>query len=402
MIAPVSPSFLADFATPSGQVTLARATRTPDRKPDRYLDGYGHWQGPDVSEESVALMEKGNAFGLYCIVCKEISRQEYRYDQRHQRDLRRLEVAKGVERIARLKKSVEHFSHQAARSRQGTLFVGVRSLCRLSGKVDAKGNPNGRATIHRRLAYLEKHGFISTRVPGMKSIFCQKAGRIVRKAPGRIRPMEITLTIVPAQMRPKRGIQPMDSSRGHQESPVRPHDESTPLDLPKTKETKEKDDFEKKEIRGEKDKDNAATPSCGPSPALDDATPLENDPVDREGDELRELASQKRQEMELGGDPESDRAKGLTYRNAWQREQAAYDRSKLAAADDTTESQAIDSLKEMRAGRALLPAKIHDPKQAHLLSMLKAKALQEVTERAKRVAPKRLRKLAKSKALQAV
>ena len=214
--------------------------------------------------------------------------------------------------------------------------------------------------------------------------------------------MEITLTLVPAQMRPKRGIQPMDSPRVHQKSPVRTHGESTSLDSPKTKETKEKDDFEKEEIRGEKDKDNAATPSCGPSPALDDAIPLENDPVDREGDELRELTSQKRQAMELGGDPESDRAKGLTYRNAWQREQAAYDRSKLAAADDTTESQAIDSLKEMRAGRALLPAQIHDPKQAHLLSMLKTKALQEVTESAKRVAPKRLRKLAKSKALQAV
>ena len=106
--------------------------------------------------------------------------------------------------------------------------------------------------------------------------------------------------------------------------------------------------------------------------------------------------------MELGGDPESDRAKGLTYRNAWQREQAAYDRSKLAAADDTTESQAINSLAELRAGRAPLPAQIHDPKQVDTLSMLRRLALQELTERAKKVAPERIRKLAKSKALQAV
>jgi len=391
MIAPVSPSFLADFATPTAPITLARATRTPDRKPDRYLDGYGFWQGADVSEESVALMEKGNTYGLYCIICKELSRQEYLYDDRHRRDIRRLDRAKGVERIATLKKRVERFSMLAARSRQGTLFVGVRSLCRLSGK--------GRATIHRRLSYLEQHGFISTRVPGMQSIIDQKAGRIARKASGRIRPMEITVTLVPAQMRPKRGTQPMDSPRVHQNSPVRTHGESTSLYPPKTEKEKEKKAFEKEEIRGEKDKDNAATPSCGPSPALDDATPLETDPVDREGDELRELASQKRQAMELGGDPESDRAKGLTYRNAWQREQAAYDRSKLAAADDDTESQAVDSLAELRAGRAPLPAQGNDPKQGDTLSMLRRLALQELTERAKKVAPERIRKLSKSKKL---
>ena len=394
MIAPVSPSFLADFATPTAPITLARATRTPDRKPDRYLDGYAWWMGSDISDESRVLMEKGNAYGLYCTIESLINRQEFVYENRRQRDQRKLDKASGVERIATLRKRVERWSTLAARARMGTLLIGVRRLCSKTGK--------GRATIRRRLAHLEKHGFVSTVVPGMKSIFDQKAGRIVRKASGRIPPMEITLTLVPAQMRPKRGIQPMDSPRVHQKSPVRTHGESTSLDSPKTEKEKEKTAFEKEEIRGEKDKDNAATPSCGQPPALDDAIPLENDPVDREGDELRELASQKRQAMELGGDPESDRAKGLTYRNAWQREQAAYDRSKLAAADDTTESQAIDSLKEMRAGRALLPAQIHDPKQAHLLSMLKAKALQEVTERAKRVAPKRLRKLAKSKALQAV
>ena len=391
MIAPVSPSFLADFATPTAPITLARATRTPDRKPDRYLDGYGFWQGADLSDESIALMEKGNAYGLYCIICKQISRQEYLYDDRHRRDLRRLDRAKGVERIAMLRNRVERFSMLAARSRQGTLFAGVRSLCRLSGK--------GRATIRRRLSYLEQHGFISTRVPGMQSIIDQKAGRIARKASGRIRPMEITVTLVPAQMRPKRGTQPMDSPRVHQNSPVRTHGESTSLYPPKTEKEKEKTAFEREEIRGEKDKDNAATPSCGQPPALDDAIPLENEPVDREGDELRELTSQKRQAMELGGDPESDRAKGLTYRNAWQREQAAYDRSKLAAVDDGTESQAINSLAELRAGRAPLPAQGHDPKQGDTLSMLKRLALQELTERGKKVAPERIRKLSKSKKL---
>ncbi len=394
MIAPVSTSFLADFATPTAPITLARATRTPDRKPDRYLDGHAWWMGSDISDESRVLIEKGNAYGLYCTLESLINRQEFVYEYRRQRDQRKLDKASGVERIATLRKSVERWATLAARARMGTLLIGVRRLCAKTGK--------GRATIHRRLAHLEKHGFISTRVPGMQSIFDQKAGRIVRKASGRIRPMEITVTLVPAQMRPKRGTQPMDSPRVHQNSPVRTHGESTSLDSPKTKETKEKNDFEKKEIRGEKDKDNAATPSCGQSPELDDATPLETAPVDREGDELRELASQKRQAMELGGDPESDRAKGLTYRNAWQREQAAYDRSKLAAADDDTESQAINSLAELRAGRAPLPAQSHDPKQGDTLSMLRRLALQELTERAKKVAPERIRKLSKSRALQVV
>ena len=109
MYAPVSTAILADLVTPTAPITLARATRTPDRKPDRFLDGYAFWQSPDVSDESVALMEKGNAYGLYCMICREISRQEYRYEQRHRRDLKKLERANSVERIATLRESVERW-----------------------------------------------------------------------------------------------------------------------------------------------------------------------------------------------------------------------------------------------------------------------------------------------------
>ena len=58
MYGTVSPSILADLVTPTAPITLARATRTPDRKPDRYLDGYGWWMAVDIKDESVEIMEK--------------------------------------------------------------------------------------------------------------------------------------------------------------------------------------------------------------------------------------------------------------------------------------------------------------------------------------------------------
>ena len=413
MIAPVSPSFLADFAQPTAPITLARATRKPDRKPDRYLDGYGWWMGADISDESQVLMEKGNAHSLFTTIESCINRQEFVYEQRRKRDQRKLDKASSVERIAMLRESVKHWSTLAARARMGVLLIGVRRLCARTGK--------GRATTHRRLAHLEKCGFISTRVPGMQSVFDAKAGRIVRKAKGRVQPMEITLTLVPAHMRPKRNSQPMVSPRVHQKPPVRTHGESTSLYVPKTRSPKPKKETKKrpghplreKKYREKKDQDNAATPFCGLSPALGVALRLETDPEDRgvekldpvcsadtstadaEGDALAELASERRQAMELGGDPASDRAKGVTYRDQWRRDQAEYDRSKLAAEDESIETQALDSLAELRAGRSPRAPIEPDPKQVATLATLKAIALRELGQVAKKVKPKRLRTLSK-------
>ena len=398
MIAPVSPSFLADFATPTAPITLARATRTPDRKPDRYLDGYGWWMAVDISDESVEIMELGNSYGLFCRIESLINRQEFLYEQRRQRDQRKLDKANSVERIATLRKSVERYTALAARARMGTLLIGIRRLAQAAGK--------GRPTIRRRLAHLEKCGFISTRVPGMESVFDEKSGRIVRKAKGRVKPMEITFTLVPAQMRPKQGSQPMVSPRDHQNTRLRHHGDTTTLDLPKTKKTRAparaRASFEREEIQEKKGRDNAATPLCGLSPALGDALRLEVDPVDRggekldpEGDALAELASERRQAMELGGDPASDRAKGVTYRDQWRRDQAEYDRSKLAAEDQSIETQALDSLAELRAGRSPLAPLTPDLKQVATLGLLKAQALRELGQVARRVKPKRLRTLSK-------
>ena len=409
MIAPVSPSFLADFATPTAPITLARATRTPDRKPDRYLDGYGWWMAVDISDESVEIMELGNAYGLFCRIESLINRQEFLYEQRCKRDQRKLDKANSVERIATLRKSVERYTALAARARMGTLLIGIRRLAKAAGK--------GRPTIRRRLAHLEKCGFISTRVPGMESVFDEKAGRIVRKAKGRVKPMEITFTLVPAQMRPKQGSQPMVSPRDHQNARLRHHGDTTSLNVPKTKGPEPKKETKKipghplreKKFEKKKDKDNAATPLCGLSPALGDALRLEVDPVDRggekldpvcfaddaEGDALRELASQRRQEMELGGDPESDRKKGVTYRDQWRRDQAAYDKSRLAAEDQNVESRALDSLAELRAGRSPRAPLTPDLKQVATLATLKALALRELGQVAKRVKPKRLRMVKK-------
>ena len=398
MIAPVSPSFLADFATPTAPITLARATRTPDRKPDRYLDGYGWWMGADVKDESRVEMEKGNAYGLFCTIESLINRQEFLYEQRRQRDQRKLDKASSVERIATLRKSVERYTSLAARARMGTLLIGIRRLAKAAGK--------GRPTIRRRLAHLEKCGFISTRVPGMETIFDEKAGRIVRKAKGRVRPMEITLTLVPAQMRPKQGSQAMVSPRDHQNTSLRHHGDTTTLDLPKTKKTRAparaRASFEREEIQEKKGRDNAATPLCGLSPALGDALRLEVDPVDRggekldpEGDALAELASERRQAMELGGDPASDKAKGVTYRDQWRRDQAEYDKSRLAAEDQNVESRALDSLAELRAGRSPRAPVTPDLKQVATLATLKAQALRELGQVARRVKPKRLRTLSK-------
>ena len=402
MYAPVSTAILADLVTPTAPITLARATRTPDRKPDRYLDGYGWWMGADVRDESRVEMEKGNAYGLFCTIESLINRQEFLYEQRRQRDQQKLDKASSVERIATLRKSVERYTSLAARARMGTLLIGIRRLAQAAGK--------GRPTIRRRLAHLEKCGFISTRVPGMESVFDEKAGRIVRKAKGRVRPMEITLTLVPAQMRPKQGSQPMVSPRDHQNTRLRHHGESTSLYVPKTRSPKPKKETKKrpghplseKKYGEKKDQDNAATPLCGLSPALGDALRLETDPVDRggekldpEGDALAELASERRQEMELGGDPESDRAKGVTYRDQWRRDQAEYDRSRLAAEDESIETQALNSLAELRAGRSPLPPIEPDPKQVATLATLKAQALRELGQVARRVKPKRLRTLSK-------
>ena len=409
MYAPVSPSFLADFAQPTAPITLARATRKPDRKPDRYLDGYGWWMAVDISDESVKLMEKGNAYGLFCRIESCINRQEFLYEQRCKRDQRKLDKANSVERIATLQKSVERWSTLAARARMGVLLIGIRRLAKAAGK--------GRATIRRRLAHLEKCGFISTRVPGMESVFDAKAGRIVRKAKGRVQPMEITLTLVPAHMRPKRNSQPMVSPRVHQKPPVRTHGESTSLYVPKTKGKKAKKrpghPLREKKFGKEKDQDNAATPLCGLSPALGDGLRLETDPVDRgvekldpvcsadtstadaEGNALAELASHRRQEMELGGDPASDNAKKDTYADEWRRSQVAYDLSKLAAEDESIETQAFDSLAELRAGRSPRAPLEPDPKQVATLATLKALALRELGQVAKRVKPKRLRMVKK-------
>ena len=398
MYAPVSTAILADLVTPTAPITLARATRTPDRKPDRYLDGYGWWMAVDINDESVELMEKGNAYGLFCRIESLINRQEFLYEQRRQRDQRKLDKANSVERIATLRKSVERYTALAARARMGTLLIGIRRLAQAAGK--------GRPTIRRRLAHLEKCGFISTRVPGMESVFDEKSGRIVRKAKGRVKPMEITFTLVPAQMRPKQGSQPMVSPRDHQNTRLRHHGDTTTLDLPKTKKTRAparaRASFEREEIQEKKGRDNAATPLCGLSPALGDALRLEVDPVDRggekldpEGDALAELASERRQAMELGGDPASDRAKGVTYRDQWRRDQAEYDRSKLAAEDQSIETQALDSLAELRAGRSPLAPLTPDLKQVATLGLLKAQALRELGQVARRVKPKRLRTLSK-------
>jgi hypothetical protein len=402
MYAPVSTAILADLVTPTAPITLARATRTPDRKPDRYLDGYGWWMAVDISDESVEIMELGNAYGLFCRIESCINRQEFLYEQRRQRDQRKLDKASSVERIATLRKSVERYTALAARARMGTLLIGIRRLAQAAGK--------GRPTIRRRLAHLEKRGFISTRVPGMQSVFDEKAGRIVRKAKGRVKPMEITFTLVPAQMRPKKGSQPMVSPRDHQNTSLRHHGDTTTLDLPKTKSPEPKKETKKipghplreKKFGRKKDKDNAATPTSGLSPALGDALRLEVDPVDRgvekldpEGDALAELASERRQAMELGGDPASDKAKGVTYRDQWRRDQAEYDRSRLAAEDQSIETQALDSLAELRAGRSPLPPLEPDPKQVATLGLLKAQALRELGQVARRVKPKRLRTLSK-------
>ena len=402
MYAPVSTAILADFATPTAPITLARATRTPDRKPDRYLDGYGWWKGADVKDESRVEMEKGNAYGLFCTIESLINRQEFLYEQRRQRDQRKLDKASSVERIATLRKSVERYTSLAARARMGTLLIGIRRLAKAAGK--------GRPTIRRRLAHLEKCGFISTRVPGMETIFDEKAGRIVRKAKGRVRPMEITLTLVPAQMRPKQGSQPMVSPRDHQNTRLRHHGDTTTLDLPKTKKTRAparaRASFEREEIQEKKGRDNAATPYSDLSQALCGVLRLETDPVGRrvespdaghdpEGDALAELASERRQAMELGGDPASDRAKGVTYRDQWRRDQAEYDRSKLAAEDESIETQALDSLAELRAGRSPRAPVTPDLKQVLTLGLLKAQALRELGQVARRVKPKRLRTLSK-------
>ena len=398
MYAPVSTAILADLVTPTAPITLARATRTPDRKPDRYLDGYGWWMGADVRDESRVEMEKGNAYGLFCTIESLINRQEFLYEQRRQRDQRKLDKANSVERIATLRKSVERYTALAARARMGTLLIGIRRLAQAAGK--------GRPTIRRRLAHLEKCGFISTRVPGMESVFDEKSGRIVRKAKGRVKPMEITFTLVPAQMRPKQGSQPMVSPRDHQNTRLRHHGETTTLDLPKTKKTRAparaRASFEREEIQEKKGRDNAATPLCGLSPALGDALRLEVDPVDRggekldpEGDALAELASERRQAMELGGDPASDKAKGVTYRDQWRRDQAEYDKSRLAAEDQNVESRALDSLAELRAGRSPRAPVTPDLKQVATLATLKAQALRELGQVARRVKPKRLRTLSK-------
>ena len=409
MYAPVSPSFLADFAQPTAPITLARATRKPDRKPDRYLDGYGWCMTADISAETRVRMEKGNAHSLFTTIESCINRQEFVYEQRRKRDQRKLDKASSVERIATLRKSVKHWSTLAARARMGVLLIGVRRLCAETGK--------GRATTHRRLAHLEKCGFISTRVPGMQSVFDAKAGRIVRKAKGRVQPMEITLTLVPAHMRPKRNSQPMVSPRVHQKPPVRTHGESTSLYVPKTKGKKAKKrpghPLREKKFGKEKDQDNAATPLCGLSPALGVALRLETDPEDRgvekldpvcsadtstadaEGNALAELASHRRQEMELGGDPASDNAKKDTYADEWRRSQVAYDLSKLAAEDESIETQAFDSLAELRAGRSPRAPLEPDPKQVATLATLKALALRELGQVAKRVKPKRLRMVKK-------
>ena len=405
MIAPVSPSFLADFATPTAPITLARATRTPDRKPDRYLDGYGWWMAVDISDESVEIMELGNSYGLFCRIESLINRQEFLYEQRRQRDQRKLDKASSVERIATLRKSVKHWSTLAARARMGVLLIGVRRLCAETGK--------GRATTHRRLAHLEKCGFISTRVPGMQSVFDAKAGRIVRKAKGRVQPMEITLTLVPAHMRPKRNSQPMVSPRVHQKPPVRTHGESTSLYVPKTKGKKAKKrpghPLREKKFGKEKDQDNAATPLCGLSPALGVALRLETDPVDRgvekldsvcsaddaDGNALAAMASHRRQDMKIGGDPASDKAKKDTYSDEWRRQQDAYDRSRLAAEDESIETQAFDSLAELRAGRSPRAPLTPDLKQVATLATLKALALRELGQVALKVKPKRLRMVKK-------
>ena len=409
MYAPVSPSFLADFAQPTAPITLARATRKPDRKPDRYLDGYGWCMTADISAETRVRMEKGNAHSLFTTIESCINRQEFVYEQRRKRDQRKLDKASSVERIATLRKSVKHWSTLAARARMGVLLIGVRRLCAETGK--------GRATTHRRLAHLEKCGFISTRVPGMQSVFDAKAGRIVRKAKGRVQPMEITLTLVPAHMRPKRNSQPMVSPRVHQKPPVRTHGESTSLYVPKTKGKKAKKrpghPLREKKFGKEKDQDNAATPLCGLSPALGVALRLETDPEDRgvekldpvcsadtstadaEGNALAELASHRRQEMELGGDPASDNAKKDTYADEWRRSQVAYDLSKLAAEDESIETQAFDSLAELRAGRSPRAPVTPDLKQVATLGLLKAQALRELGQVARRVKPKRLRTLSK-------
>ena len=409
MIAPVSPSFLADFAQPTAPITLARATRKPDRKPDRYLDGDGWCMTADISAETRVRMEKGNAHSLFTTIESCINRQEFVYEQRRKRDQRKLDKASSVERIATLRKSVKHWSTLAARARMGVLLIGVRRLCAETGK--------GRATTHRRLAHLEKCGFISTRVPGMESVFDAKAGRIVRKAKGRVQPMEITLTLVPAHMRPKRNSQPMVSPRVHQKPPVRTHGESTSLYVPKTKGKKAKKrpghPLREKKFGKEKDQDNAATPLCGLSPALGDGLRLETDPVDRgvekldpvcsadtstadaEGNALAELASHRRQEMELGGDPASDNAKKDTYADEWRRSQVAYDLSKLAAEDESIETQAFDSLAELRAGRSPRAPVTPDLKQVATLATLKALALRELGQVALKVKPKRLRMVKK-------
>lgn len=409
MIAPVSPSFVADFAQPTAPITLARATRKPDRKPDRYLDGYGWCMTADISDESRVRMEKGNAHSLFTTIESCINTQEFRYEQRQKRDQRKLDKASSVERIAMLRESVKHWSTLAARSRMGVLLIGVRRLCAKTGK--------GRSTTHRRLAHLEKCGFISTRVPGMLEVFDAKAGRIVHKAKGRVQPMEITLTLVPAHMRPKWSKQPMDSPRVQQKPPVRHHGESTSLYVPKTtgKKTKKRPGhpLREKKYREQKDQDNAATPLCGLSPALGVALRLDPDPKDRgvekldpvcsadtstadaEGNALAELASHRRQEMELGGDPASDNAKKDTYADEWRRSQVAYDLSKLAAEDESIETQAFDSLAELRAGRSPRAPLEPDPKQVATLATLKATALRELGQVAKRVKPKRLRMVKK-------
>ena len=99
--------------------------------------------------------------------------------------------------------------------------------------------------------------------------------------------------------------------------------------------------------------------------------------------------------MKIGGDPASDKAKKDTYSDEWRRQQDAYDRSRLAAEDESIETQAFDSLAELRAGRSPRAPLTPDLKQVATLATLKALALRELGQVAKRVKPQRLRTLSK-------
>lgn len=101
--------------------------------------------------------------------------------------------------------------HQARRGRtkeiqrrasQGTVEIGVKALCRATGRGDQK--PVSPATMRKGLRYCCRHGLLKAQSQARVGLD-RRTGRIVRRTEGGpMPPVVISLTISPEQLRPTR------------------------------------------------------------------------------------------------------------------------------------------------------------------------------------------------------